>query len=297
VPEDLQSIPALTAFQQIVSEDYFQALQIPLIKGRFFNEGDIIEKPQVVIVNQRFAQTFFTDENPIGKRICLGKPANSPWREIVGVVADTKKVDLKDSDATKFMADAPTAFIPFMQEPQRVMTLVVRAPLSSKDFRLIAQDCLDRTDSKQPATSLTSLSQIISDKLASEQFNAFLMSVFAIAALLLTSVGIFGVTAYSVTQQTKEIGIRMALGAQAGNILWMVITQGVKLAAGGVALGLVGAFVAARLIQNLLFGVTPTDPATFVAIPLLLVGVMLTACWIPARRATKVDPMIALRRE
>jgi predicted permease len=279
---------------RIIGTDYFKTMGIPVRNGRVFDQTDQTESTPVVIVNERFASKFFPGQSVIGKRIKPGFAADNKgekMREIVGVVGNVKHLSLKNEDS-------PEMYLPRTQIPFDVMSLVVRTNVSDPAALTASVraelTALDRTI---PLTSVHLFDDYISRSLARPRFNALLLSVFAATALLLTGIGIYGVMAYSVSQRTNEIGIRIALGAAQSSIFRLIVGQAMTLVAISVVIGLVGAFAATRLLTSLLFGVTPSDPITFGAIVLLIVGVAALAAWLPARRAMEVDPIVALRSE
>jgi predicted permease len=274
-----------------VSANYFKAMGIRLLKGRVFTEGDTAGKPTVAVINETLARQLWPGEDPLGKRLKQGWPEDqTPWREVVGVVADVK---LNGVDR-----DSPLqAYLPLAQESTNFLGLVVRTSGNPLNLATAVEETLHTLDQDLPVFEVRSIDQLMSSAIAQQRLVLVLLLGFAGLALLLAGVGIYGVIAYSVSQRTHEIGIRIALGAQTSNVLRMVIKQGMKLAFAGVAIGLAAALALTRLMKSLLFGVSATDPLTFAGVALLLVAVALLACWIPARRATKVDPLVALRYE
>jgi putative ABC transport system permease protein len=278
----------------IVGSDYFQAMGVSLIRGRLFDASDRLDSKPVIIINERFAQKFFPDENPIGKRLRPGMSltdADGPMREVVGVVTNVKHQSLR----AEF---TPDMYLPVAQMPMDVLSLVVRTD-TSRPATLTGsiRDVLRQVDPGLPLTRVKMFEEYISDSLARPRFNAFLLSLFAGVALLLTAIGIYGVMAYSVAQRQHEIGIRMALGAQKRDVLRLVVGGGMRLTALGVLIGIAAALALTRLLGNLLYGVPAFDGLTFGAVALLLVAIALAACWLPARRATAVSPLVALRTE
>ena len=270
-----------------VSEDYFRVMEIPLREGRFFNAHDVKGTPPIVIIDETLARRQFPGEDPLGKHLRLGE--NS--REIVGVVGATRRYNLSDDPI-------PRTYIPYQQENWRSMTLVVRA--QSGDPMSLAPAIrreLSTIDKDQPIHSFKPLAESVAEWVTPQRFSTLLLAAFAALAAALAAIGIYGVISYSVTQRTHEIGVRVALGAQRRDVLRLVVGRGMTLTIIGVALGLVASFALTRLLRSLLFGVSATDPLTFVSVSLLLTVVALLACYLPARKATKVDPMIALRYE
>jgi putative ABC transport system permease protein len=275
---------------RIISADYFRAMGIPLIKGRVLTERDKSDAPRVVVINETVARKFFPGEEALGKHINVSLADNN-LAEIVGIVGDVKHHSL-DEEA------GPECYFSYRQIPYPSMTLVARSKSDNPESLAVGlRQAVEQVDRDQPLSDIRPMTQLLGDSLARRRFNMLLLGVFAGVALVLAAVGIFGVMNYSVTQRTHEIGIRMALGAQARDILKMVVGQGMILALTGVVIGLGAAFWLTRFMSSLLYGVTATDPLTFAAVALVLSGVAFLAIIIPARRATKVDPMEALRYE
>jgi putative ABC transport system permease protein len=276
-----------------VSADYFRAMGIPLRSGRFFTDRDVKGAPAVVIIDESFAQRYFPGEDPIGKHINgeFSRGTGNSSREIVGVVGGTRYWTLSREPF-------PHMYFSYLQENWTSMSLVVRAH-SGDPLKLAApiRAELAAIDKNQPVHSFKALEAAVSDLVTPQRFTTLLLAGFAALAALLAAVGLYGVISYAVTQRTREIGIRMALGADSRTVMRMVIRQGLTLAIIGVGIGLAASFALTRLLTTLLFGVSTTDPGVFVAIALVLTGVALGACFLPARRATKVDPMVALRYE
>jgi putative ABC transport system permease protein len=278
---------------RVISEDYFRTMQIPLLQGREFKEQDSGEAAQVIIVNEALARQFFPGENPIGKHIRPGISADGQparMREIVGVVGNVKFLDLK----TEWM---PESYIPYAQLPFSGMTIVTRARRDPYGLAKPIAEAVLSVDKSVPAYRVQTVEEYLDGTIAIPRFNTFLLGMFAGLALVLTAVGLYGVISYSVAQRTHEIGIRMALGGQPRDMLRLIVGQGLRLALAGVGLGLIAALFFTRFVSSLLFGITPADPVSYAGVILLLLGVVLLACYIPARRAMSVDPMVALRYE
>jgi putative ABC transport system permease protein len=270
-----------------VSSGYFRTMGIRLLKGRDFSEQDAEGRPSVVIINESFARLAFPNEEPVGKRIGGSVP---PQLTIVGVVSDVKNLDL-DREIW------PEMYWPYLQRPSPFMTLVIHSDSDPSNLAAAVRAQVLAVDKNQPVFDIQTMEQLLSASVAPRRFRMLLLGVFAGVALVLAAVGIYGVMAYSVGQRTHEIGVRMALGAMREDVLSLVLGQGLKLTAIGVAIGVVVAPALTRLLSSLLYDVKPTDPLTFIAVSLLLTAVALLASYIPARRATKVDPMVALRYE
>ncbi len=276
----------------VASPDYFRAMGITILKGRNFTDADTKDTPRVTLIDEEFARRFFPGEDPLGKHIRPGgNDPRNPLVEVVGVVRRVKMEGLNHE------SDRVQSYYPFRQLSTGGMTVTIKTSGEPMNIAAAVREQVQAVDPEQPIYNLNSMQQLRDDSIAPERLNLMLFTCFAAVALTLASVGIYGVMSYAVTQRTHEIGIRMALGAQPRNVLGMVVRQGMVLTVTGMALGVVGALLAAQLMVKLLFGVSATDPLTFVAIPLLLLGVALGACFVPARRATKVDPMVALRYE
>jgi len=285
--------------------DFLTTLRLPLVSGRNFTAQDTLNAPPVVILNQAAAEKFFPAENPLGQRIRLGMPdnllpADAPpekraWLTVIGIVKNYQHADLA-------LPYFPGAFLPLAQAPRAPVplnagTLMLRTSQDPAALMSAVRRRIYELDPDQPILRMATMEARIADSLKPQRFNTMLMSLFAALALTLTVIGLYGVLAYTVVQRTHEIGVRLALGAQSGQIILMVMKQGLSLTLLGLTLGLAGAVTLTRLLERLLYGVSTTDATTFIAIALLLLAVAALACWIPARRATKVDPMVTLRYE
>jgi putative ABC transport system permease protein len=267
----------------IISPSYFHTLRIPLISGRDFTPYDAGSASRATIVNEVFARRFFGQEDPVGHRIRIGET----WHSIVGVVRSTRHLPLTTE---------PSAEV-FTCGTFWSMTLVVRAASDPASLAAAVRSKVQAVDPNQPVYDVATMEERFSQAVAPQRFNALVMAIFAVMAVILAGVGVYGVMAYSVTRRTHEIGVRMALGAQRQDVLKLVLRQGALLVAFGIGLGVAGALALTRSLSSLLYGVKPTDPLTFVGVALVLISVALMASYIPARRATKVDPMVALRHE
>lgn len=272
-----------------VTGGYFHVLGLPLLRGRLFNGEDGENTPQVAVVNEGFARAFWPEENPLGKRFKSTR-GDSPWVTVVGVIANARTESLAE-------AAVPKIYLNLYQSRDRRLAVFL---LGHLDPALIAEQVREQIQAVDPALPVTGalpLTETVSASLAERRFSLIMIACFAFTALLLAGLGIYGVISYMVNERRHEIGIRLALGAQRGNILGIVFRQGLGVAIAGAAIGLVAALLVSRLMAGLLYGVRPTDPLTFSAVAVLLLGVALLACYIPARRAIRVDPAIALRHE
>jgi putative ABC transport system permease protein len=276
----------------IVSSGYFEALGIPLLAGRNFAETDRADKPLVVIINESFARRYFGQKSPVGKRMKTGGPErpNNPWMEIVGVVGDVKYGGLE-------VAAEPAYYEPYQQVDWSETYIVVRSASEPRSLAAGVRQAVWSLDKDLPITNMRTMEDLLSESVARPRFRTFVFLVLGTLAIVLAVTGIYGVISYLVSQRTREIGIRVALGAQRRTVLSLIIRQGMSLALLGAVIGLMAAFVLTRLLRGLLYGVEATDPLTFASITILLLLVSLAACWIPARRAAKVDPLVALREQ
>ena len=273
---------------EVCSPGYFEMMGIPLLAGRQFDQFDTPESKTVVVISQTMAALYWPNENPIGKRINLGGPV--PWSTVVGIVGDTRSVGFN-------VPPYPQIYIPHAQAPARAFALLVRTVGDPMSMTQAIKTKIWSMDNRQDFFALTTMEKLADGLLAGPRFNMILMVIFAVIATVIASVGIYGVISYSVSQRTREIGIRMAIGASRATVLRLVVGQCAIVTVTGLGGGLVGALALTRLMSSLLYSVKPTDPATFGAVTVLLGLVSLAACYIPARRATRVDPMIALRYE
>jgi predicted permease len=284
---------ANTARSYTVSPEYFRTLGVPVRRGRAFTAADAKNAPGVIVVNDAFVRAYFPGQDPLGQHVILDGPDNKPLppREVVGVVGNVRFEKFDDEER-------PEYYIPFEQAPTAVTQVVVRA--RGEDAAALTpsvRSALKDVDPNLLIWRTQTMDELVSQSVAPQRFNVALLGFFAALAMLLAAVGIYGVMSYTVTQRRHEMGIRMALGAQRRDVLRLVVGQGMALTLAGLALGLAGAFALTRLMSGLLYGVSATDPPVFAAVALLLAAVALLACYLPARRATKVDPMTALRYE
>ena len=280
-----------TADYATVSPDYFRVMRIPLLRGRFFSEQDSESNPKVAVISETLAQRYFPNQDPIGRQMRFGFPPNSKLsREIVGVVGDVRDVALSRKPG-------PMMYVPFAQAPLWGGEIVVRTSLSASGVAAGIRQAVHPIDKNLPVTDIEFLADALGQSISQERFRTFLLGSFSAIALILAAVGIFGVISYLASQRAREIGIRIALGAQRRDVLRLILGQGMKLALFGLGIGVAAALLLTRLMARLLYGVSATDPLTFGAMAIVLLGVALTACYIPARRAMRVDPMAALRSE
>src|SRR5580692_7987061 len=280
-----------TADYTTVSPDYFRVMRIPLLRGHLFSEQDSPSHPNVAIISETLARRYFPNQDPIGRQMKFGFPPNgNVSREIIGVVGDLR-------DVTLSRKPGPMMYVPFAQAPLYGGEIVVRSSSSAASVAAGIRQTVQSIDMNLPVTDFESFPEAVGASVAQERFRTLLMSSFSGIALILSAVGIFGVISYSTSQRTHEIGIRIALGAQQSNVLRLILGQGAKLALLGLGAGAVAALPLTRLMGSLLYGVSATDPLTFGTVALVLLGVAVTACYIPARRAMRVDPMVALRHE
>jgi putative ABC transport system permease protein len=271
-----------------------------LLRGRDFSAADRPHSPEVAIINETLARRLFGNTDPIGHRVTLDDPrSNSEWLTVVGVAKDVRQRSWADEPGNEF-------YLPWLQTDNYIastaghfayMTLVIRTATDPHPLVGAVQSAVWSLDGDAPVSSVETLDEVVSDAVWQQRLNVILIDLFAALALVLAVVGIYGVTAYSVAQRTREIGVRMALGAGRGDVVGMVVCQGARLSLAGVGIGIIAALALARLMGGLLYQVTPSDPATFVGVSVFLVIGSVIACWLPARRAANVDPMVALRHE
>ncbi|MGH9851993.1 MAG: ABC transporter permease [Blastocatellia bacterium] len=279
----------LTHYFNIVSPGYFDAMHTHLLRGRDFNAQDTAESQKVVVINEATARYFFGNDDPVGRRLGRGKSGPTDL-EIIGVVKNTKYLDMREENRR-------IVYLPLAQSPPGLMTLFVRTARNTAEaFALIRRE-VAALDATVPLFGLQTMEARVNEALRQEQLLANVASCLGVLGLLLTAVGVYGVISYAVGRRTREIGVRIALGAQAADVFKLVIKRGLSLALVGIALGLAAAFALTGVLTSLLYGVSATDPLTFASVSVLLVGVALLACYLPARRAMKVDPLVALRSE
>jgi predicted permease len=284
---------------RMISSDYFRVMKIPVRQGRTFTGADNAAAQPVAIINEAFARRFFDGQDPFAQQLSIGRGLNDPARQVIGVVSDVKQQGLD-------RPVPPMVYVPIPQMPDKLMATVraftsahftVRTTVAPLSLSADIKREIAELDPTLPLSQISSMEKITATSIATQRFNMLLLGLFAALGLLLAAVGIYGVMAYAVAQRTNEIGIRIALGAQASDVIRLVLRQGFSLALFGTALGVGGAWALTRLMKSFLFGVSATDTLTFAVIALLLAGVALLACYLPACRATKVDPMVALRYE
>jgi putative ABC transport system permease protein len=301
--EDINSLtlegrPAPTPDKPYLADDrqatpgYFAAMGIPLRQGRLFAATDTAEGPKVALVDEVLARSYWPGENPIGKRFKTGGPKDTkvPWITVIGVVGSVRNSGLH-------VEPRPQMYRPETQAPSAAMAVVLRTTGEPESVATAARAAVHEIDRDQPVSNVKTLGRLVTDSVAGRRFNLLLLGLFAVLALTLSGVGIYGVTAYSVVQRTREMGLRMALGSQPGQVLRLVMGEAGLLAGMGVLLGLLASFALTRVMASLLYGVGTTDPATFGAVALGLFLIALAAAYLPGQRATRVDPMVALRAE
>jgi predicted permease len=286
-----QPSPADTpsANHRVVSPHYFPALGIPLKRGRLFTDQDTDTSPMVAVIDEAFAARHFPNEDPIGRGLDIGNGTDG-YYQIVGIVGNVRHGGL---EATA----APTMYVPYRQDVFSTMWVVARTDRDPAQLIAGARQAVREIDPALPAYSITALGDVITESVAQRRFSMLLLAAFALTALFLAGVGIYGVVGYSVSQRTQEIGVRLAIGAERRDVLALVVGGGMKLAVIGVAIGLAGALALTRLITTMLFDVTPFDPTSYAVTAIVLLAIAAIACYLPARRAMNVDPLVAIRTE
>ncbi|HJY28419.1 MAG TPA: FtsX-like permease family protein, partial [Pyrinomonadaceae bacterium] len=280
-----------TAQIGVVSPDYFRTMETPLKRGRFFTAADDRQGPQVALVDEALVQRYFNNRDPVGLRIKRGGPTSeAPWITIVGIVGNIK------SDGFD-QPDQPHLYFPIFQNPAYAIAIYLRTDVAPFTLTQSVREQVRAVDKDLPVFGERTMTQVTAESVSRRKFAMQVVGLFGILALLLAGVGIYGVIAYSVSQRTREIGIRVALGASRSAILHWVLKQGMILTIAGVVIGIIGAIALTRLLRSLLFGIGPTDTLTYGVLATLLILVAFIACYVPARRATKVDPLVALRYE
>jgi putative ABC transport system permease protein len=271
-----------------ITPDYLRTMNIPLLRGRFFTEQDNMDSPMVVILDEEVARRAWPGENPIGRRVRSGP--SSPWAEVVGVVGHIRHEKLESDERLQIYWN-------YWQRARDRMSLVIRTSVDPHSLVTPVLNAIQSIDPDQPAFAVRTMNEVVDQSLSLRWFNTFVVSLFAGSSLLLALIGIYGVITWNVNQQTREIGVRVALGANRRAVLMMVLGTGLRMTTIGIVVGALGSFVLARFLRSLLFGVNQTDPYTFLAVPSLLIVATALACLLPALRAIRVDPMIALRCE
>jgi putative ABC transport system permease protein len=297
---DGQGSEMMSVEARIVTPEYFQLMALPVKAGRAFGENDTGSSPSVVMVNEAFERKYLTDADPLSRRVIVARVlGDTTSRQIVGVTRDAKHLTIKAEPT-------PVMFMPVTQVPEKIMLatmtvsptrFLVRTTVEPLSLSAAVKREVLALDPVLPMTNVRSMDQIVSRSIAPDRFNMFLLGMFAVIGLALAMIGVYATMNYSAIQRTHEIGIRMALGASSTDVLRLILKRGVVVAVIGIVIGLGGAFALAPLIRNLLFGVGATDPVTLAIVAAVLATATLLACFIPARRATKVDPIIALRTE
>jgi len=286
---DRQSDGPAVVERSSVTPEYFHLLKMPLLRGRLFDESDSDKAPQVAVINEAFARTYWPNQNPVGKRFRKAR-ADSPWITVVGLIANARTESLAE-------AGVPKIYLDLYQTGGKRLAIFLRGNMDTAAIPDAVREQVQSVNPTLPVFGAQTLNETVSASLAERRFSMEIVALFALTALLLAGLGIYGVISYLVSERTHEIGIRIALGAESRSILRMVLRQGLGLAIAGAAVGLVCALIVSHFMAGLLYGVRPTDPLTFAGVALLLIGVAVLACYIPARRAIRVDPLVALRHE
>ena len=287
IPEGRAQSQGILAYYRIINPDYFQTMGVPLLKGRSFDQKDVLNSEKVIIISESLARAAWPNDDAVSKRLQWG---GGPYLTVVGVVKDVR--------LRQTAKPGPHVYLPYRQrEEMSPDDLVIRTKSDTAAMVAAVRDQVRAIDPNQPVSSISTMDQLLWRSSAQRRFNFALMGIFAVLALTLAIVGIYGVMSYVVTQGTRELGIRMALGAQPRDVIKLILGKGAILSLLGVGIGVTGALALTRLMSSLLFGVSPTDPVTFITVAVILIGIALAACYIPARRATKVDPLEALRYE
>lgn len=270
---------------------YFEAMRIPLLRGRLLTESDQMGSAPNAVISDTLARRVFRDRDAIGQRMKFGEPGGKrPWMQIVGIVGDVRNTSLEEKPR-------PQIYVPYHHLPTAYLDIVVETTADPVTLATAVRREIAALDPGQAVAGIRTMEKVVSAALTTRRFTTTLLSLFAILALLLTAVGLYGVVSYTVARRTGEMGLRMALGATRGRLLGMIVGQGLRLTMAGIVLGLTGAAALKKLLESLLFGVGPLDPWTFSAVALALLGIAALACYLPARRAANLDPLKALRRE
>ncbi|MFC1499452.1 ABC transporter permease, partial [Candidatus Zixiibacteriota bacterium] len=277
---------------QLVSDDYFQIMKIPLLSGRMLESTDDENSPHVAMINQALADELWPEENPIGKQVTWGDPADpeTVWAEIVGVVGNTVFESLDSEPRTEI-------FRPFSQAPMAFMTMVIRSRADSETVFSMLRQVVADIDPDQPVIDMVSMEEVVSTSLAQRRFNMQLLALFALIALIMAAVGLYGVLSFTVAQRSSEIGVRMAVGAGSSNIISLIIRDGFQMVLIGLGVGIMGSLLLAQVVSNMVYGINTFDPLSLISGMVLLAAVAMMACLIPAWRATRVNPTVVLNRE
>ena len=272
-----------------VSDDYFRTLEIPMIQGRTFTAQDRDPAPAVAIVNTTLVRKYLGGQDAVGTRVRFGE-SDEDWITIVGVVADSRNIGLNE-------APTPLLYLPYHRFPLAFMSIAARSSAGAGAVASVVREAVKRVDPDMPVDTVAPLGQVLQDSIAEPRFRTLLLGAFALMAVVLAAVGVYGLISFSVAQRTREIGIRVALGAQSRQVMAPVLREGLGLALTGIGIGIAGSLAVTRLLADFLFGVEPTDPLTYAGVALLLLTIALVASYIPSRRALRVDPITALRAE